>query len=78
MACIPCFLMLLFPTLLLAVDHSYGLLVHLRHKLECCFVLNVDILFVGGKGSHVVGALVGDAAERFGLRESQKLRFLGE
>ncbi|XP_058187807.1 DNA mismatch repair protein MSH6 isoform X1 [Rhododendron vialii] len=32
-----------------------------------------------GKGSHVVDdALVGDAAERFGMRERQKLHFLGE
>lgn len=69
----------MLPTLLLAVGYRYGLLVHLKHKLECCFVLNVDILFVGGKGSHVVDdARVGDAAERFGMRETQKLHFLGE
>ena len=34
---------------------------------------------VGGKASNDLGnALMGDAAERFGMREAQKFRFLGE
>ncbi|KAL6978281.1 hypothetical protein U1Q18_019950 [Sarracenia purpurea var. burkii] len=45
----------------------------------CCCALNVEILFVGGKASNVAGdVLMGDADERFGMREKQKLHFLGE
>lgn len=52
---------------------------HLKHKLECCRVLIVDILFVGGKDPHVLdGVYMGDATERFGMRDRQKFRFLGE
>lgn len=36
-------------------------------------------LSVGGKASNDLGnALMGDAAERFGMRETEKLFFLGE
>lgn len=35
--------------------------------------------FIGGKASNNLGnALMGDAAERFGMRQAEKFRFLGE
>lgn len=41
------------------------------------FVLNVDVFLVGPEGSPVVkDALMEDAAERFGVREAQKMPFL--
>lgn len=47
--------------------------------LCCKLVMSVDIVSVGGNAPHAVNnVLMGDAAERFGMREAQKLHFLGE